>query len=97
MNVKLAYQLSHSILFPGPIERQSTRHSRSIFSESTYQALVYYGISKGRRDFLETAQFIKIVLDWWQTVNAKVKPVSGVSKNFGLGIAIENLEEKQAF
>ena len=71
--VKLAHKLTHKVLNPGPIDRQSVQHAQAVFHESTVNALHYYGSSQNRPDFLETAKFLLIILTWWKNVNVKSK------------------------
>ena len=70
MPVKLAYKLSHRVLFPGPIERQSVQLTSSVFHDSTVEALRYYE-KRGHPDFEATANFISVILQWWKLVNSK--------------------------
>jgi len=70
MPVKLAYKLSHRVLFPGPIERQSVQLTSAVFHDSTVEALRYYS-KRGHPEYEATADFISIVLQWWKLVNAK--------------------------
>ena len=83
--------------FSGPIERQNVQLAQSVFDESTVNALLFYG-NKGRPEFLETAKFLKIILDWWKTVNVKSK-FHGQRKRDHLRdpITKDNLVEKTSF
>ena len=97
MPVKLAYKLSHRVLFPGPIERQSVQLTSAVFCESTLEALRYYS-QRGHPEFSETAEFVSIILKWWKLVNSKSTFLS-VKKRDSQREAIskENLTEKTSF
>ena len=95
--VKLAYKLTHQVLNPGPIERQSVQLTSAVFCESTVEALHYYGF-RGHPEFTETAEFIALILQWWKLVNSK-SPYLAIVKRDAHREAItkENLTEKTSF
>ena len=94
MPVKLAHKLNHRVIHPSNIERQSFQLTHAVFHESTINALKFYG-RRGHPDFLETAEFLIIVSNWWKTVNVKSK-FSALRKRDKLQevITSENLIER---
>ena len=97
MPVKLAYKLKHRVLSPGPIERQNVQLSQAVFHESTLNALIFYG-NRGHPHFLETAQFISIILSWWKLVNVKTDLFSTKKRDpMREAINIENIVTKTSF
>ena len=95
--VKLAYKLSHRVLFPGPIEKQSVHLASAVFSDSTLEALKYYSLH-GHPELQETAEFISIILRWFKLINAK-STYQGVTGHDCQREAItpENIVEKTSF
>lgn len=97
MPVKLGFKLNHRVLFPGPIERQSVQLTSAVFSDSTVEALKYYS-QQGHPEFLETADFISVILQWWKLVNAKSTFISTKTRDSHReAITKENLVEKTSF
>lgn len=97
MPVKLAYKLSHQVLFPGPIERQSVQLTSAVFCESTLEALRYYS-ARGNPEFSETAEFISIILQWWKLANAKSTFLATMKRDQQReAITAENLTAKTSF
>ena len=97
MPVKLAYKLTHRVLFPGPIERQSVQLTSAVFTESTVEALKYYS-RRGHPEFSETASFISLVLQWWKLVNSKSTFLSTKKRDSDReAVTKENLVEKTSF
>ena len=95
--VKLAYKLSHRVLFPGPIERQSVQLASAVFNDSTLQALRYYS-THGHPELQPTSEFVSIVLWWFKLINAK-STFQGVTGHDPDREAItpENIVEKTSF
>ena len=97
MPVKLAHKLSHRVVHPGPIERQSVILTHSVFHESTIEALKFYG-HRGRPEFLETASFLEIIMKWWKLVNVKSKFLAQKKRDEWREIINrENLTDKTSF
>ena len=97
MPVKLGYKLSHQVLCPGPIERQSVQLTSSVFHDSTVAALKYYGI-RGHPSFLETAEFLSVVVTWFKIMNAKstFSAIKTLDQDRE-AITAENLTQKTSF
>ena len=97
MPVKLGYKLNHRVLYPGPIERQSVQLTSSVFHDSTVEALKYYG-TRGHPEFLETAEFLSVIVSWFKTVNARSTFWSTKTPDPDRqAITTENLTEKTSF
>ena len=60
------------MLHPKPIEKTNVKLADGAFHESTINALRYYA-SRGYPHFEVTANFAKIVRDWFNTINVKSK------------------------
>ena len=69
---KMAHKLSDKMLKPKSIEKTNVKLADAAFHESTINALNYYG-ENGYPHFIQTAAFIKIIRDWFNTVNVKSK------------------------
>ena len=97
MPVKLAYKLSHKVLCPGPIERQSVQLTTAVFHDSTIQALRYYS-SQNHPEFSSTANFLSIILGWFKIINAKSPFLRSPHRDHQRdGISVENLTEKTSY
>ncbi len=97
MPVKIAHKLKHRILFPGPIERQSVQFTDAVFCESTLNGLIYYG-KKDNPEFLDTAEFISIILRWWKIVNSKSQYCAQQKRDSDREIITpQNVVEKTSF
>ena len=68
-SVKFAYKLNDKCLRPAPIERCNVSLAASVFHESTINALDHF--STDYPEFVMTANFLRIILCWWNTVNVK--------------------------
>ena len=97
MSVRMAFKLNDKVINPSSIERQSVALTLAVFNESTINALIYYG-QHGHSDFLETAEFLTIILNWWKTVNVKSKFLAKRKRDpFREPVAKENLVSKTSF
>ena len=67
---KIAYKLSEKVLHPKSIEKSNVKLADPAFHESTINALLYYA-SRGYPHFKNTAIFIRIIRDWFSTINVK--------------------------
>ena len=95
--MKLGYKLSHQVLYPGPIERQSVQLTSSVFHDSTVEALKYYGV-RGHPSFLETAEFLSVIVIWFKLMNAKstFSAIKTLDQD-RQAITAENLTQKTSF
>ena len=97
MTVKMAHKLNNRVINPSNIERQSAMLTMALFHESTINALKFYG-GQGRPEFLETAEFLTIVMNWWKTVNVKSKFLAKQKRDeFREVINKQNLGSKTSF
>ena len=97
MTVKMAHKLNNRVINPSNIERQSAMLTTAIFHESTINALKFYS-QQGRPDFMETAEFLTIVLNWWKMVNVKSKFLAKQKRDeFREVVSKENLVNKTSF
>ena len=67
---KLAHKLTEQVLHPKPIEKTNVKLADAAFHESTLHALEYYS-TRGYGYFQDTAKFIRVVRDWFNTINVK--------------------------
>lgn len=80
MPLKIAHKLTHKVINPQNIERTNVKLAGAIFHESTLMALNFY-TNNGYPQFKETACFIKIILDWFDTINVKTPGYEVRKKN----------------
>ena len=94
MPAKLAYKLNHRSLHPGPIDRQNVQLTHAIFNDSTVKALEFYS-QRGHPEFLQTANFLKIILKWWKCVNTKTAFEAALRRDEDRAVVTsKNLTEK---
>ncbi|KAH9375157.1 hypothetical protein HPB48_016817 [Haemaphysalis longicornis] len=68
---KVAYGLTHKALHPSNLERQNVRLALKVFSGFVSAALRIRG-EELRLEVAEgTAQFIDVIVKWWDIVNVK--------------------------
>ena len=92
--IKMAFKLNDRVINPSSIERQSFLSTQAVFHESTINALKFYG-NRGNHQFLETAEFLETILNWWKTVNVKSKFLAQRKRDrFREVVTRENLTEK---
>jgi len=97
MSVRMAFKLNDRVINPSSIERQSVSLTLAVFDESTINALNFYG-QNGHPEFLHTAEFLLIVLNWWKTVNLKSQFLAKRKRDpFREPITKENLVSKTSF
>ncbi len=77
--VKLAYKLSEKVLHPTAIEKTNVQLADSFFHDSTISALKFYATAEDKKDWMDTANFMRLVRNWWNIVNVKT-PYHGVQK-----------------
>ena len=65
--VKAASGLRYKALYPSNLERQNVSLVLGIFNEKTVEAL----LSKCNEHAQQTAEFISVILCWWQGMNVK--------------------------
>ena len=73
-NLPKMSKLNEVSVFPKPIERQKVSSVLNVFSDNTITALMTHPQIVERvdkSDFVETAGFLKIVLNWWRIMNVK--------------------------
>lgn len=58
MTLKKAHKLTAMALYPKSIEKTSVKLATSVFSESTHDALLFYGAHDGKSSYTETADFL---------------------------------------
>jgi hypothetical protein len=68
--VKYAHKLNDKVLKPMPIERTKVELADRLFHESTIAALDYYA-AHGHPKWKETANFLRLIRTWWNTVNVR--------------------------
>lgn len=71
MLVKFAYSLTRKSLFPSNFERQNVKYVMNLFHESVIEGLLHYGSEKNLKNYESTADFLKMIVDWWSVVNVK--------------------------
>ena len=67
--MKIAHKLSDKVMNPLALEKTNVMLADAAFHESTVNALKEFG--KDFKEFLETAQFIEKVRNWWDRFNVK--------------------------
>ena len=68
--LKYAHRLNDTVLHPMPIEKTKVELADRFFHESTIDALDYYS-ENGFPQWKPTANFLRIIRMWWNTVNVK--------------------------
>ena len=76
--VKYAHKLSDKVLNPLALEKTNVGLAVSIFTESTINGCSYYS-KTGLPCFDDTAEFLKIITNWWDVMNLK-SPCKGKHK-----------------
>src|SRR6218665_1134103 len=71
MTLKKAHKLTATALYPKSIEKTSVKLATSVFSESTRDALRFYGAHDGKSSWTETADFLALIIKLWNIVNVK--------------------------
>ena len=89
---KFSYKLADKVLSPNGIEKTSVKLTDALFHPSTINGLKVYG-QKSKPEFLNTARFLQIIRDWWDSFNAKDVGSKKRDPNKD-PISIDNLEEK---
>ena len=62
--------MTDQVLHPKSIEKTNVKLADAAFHESTINALEYYSI-RGYNHFKDTAKFLRVIRDWFNTVNVK--------------------------
>ena len=68
--LKYAHKLTDKVLHPMPIQKTNVQLADSLFHESTIEGLVYYS-KHGHPEFMNTANFLRIIRTWWNVCNVK--------------------------
>ena len=68
--INMAHKLNDKILNPSNLEKTNVKLTVSVYHESTINALNSYS-NQGYPDFKETADFLSIIRNWFNTVNVK--------------------------
>ena len=68
---KMAHRLTDKVLSPTNIERVNVQLAVSAMHETTIAALEYYGQNKEYSTFNETAEYLRHIRRWFDTVNVK--------------------------
>ena len=71
MTLKKAHRVTAKALYPKSIEKTSVKLATSIFSESTRDALRFYGTQDGKSSWTGTADFLALIIKLWNIVNVK--------------------------
>ncbi|KAK7861885.1 hypothetical protein R5R35_001482 [Gryllus longicercus] len=69
--VKHAYALTLKALYPSSLERQNVSLALQVFNENVALGFESIGASHNIPHFLETSNYIQIILKWWWIVNVK--------------------------
>ena len=73
-SVRLAHKLTDKSIHPNSLEKTSVQLANNIFHESTYCALEYYAKNdENKKDWQQTAEFLKIIRQMWNICNVKTK------------------------
>ena len=70
-NTKGIVTVTAKALYPKSIEKISVKLATSIFSESTRDALRFYGTQDGKSSWTGTADFLALIIKLWNVVNVK--------------------------
>ncbi|KAG0421630.1 hypothetical protein HPB47_014802 [Ixodes persulcatus] len=73
---KFGYGLSAKALHPSSLERQNVKLVLKIFNDHVVQALRTLGHDPGIRHVLETANFVELIVRWWEVAHVKT-PLKG--------------------
>ena len=89
--IKIAHKLTEKVLKPLALEKTNVMLANDLFHECTINGLEYYA-KNGFGSFAHTAQFLRIIRNWWDTFNVK-SPWKGVHKRnqFMEQVSEENL------
>ncbi|MBP1527227.1 MAG: hypothetical protein H9Q66_04835 [Spiroplasma ixodetis] len=71
MLVKYSPSLNLKSIYPSNTEKQNVRLALNIFNEKVREGLLYYGNNQNLTKYDDTANFLKIIYDWWSVVNTK--------------------------
>ena len=74
---KEAPALTKKVLFPSSFERQNVLLAVKLFDEKTIVALE----NKNNEQISGTAEFLKVILNWWKIVNARSPPAGHFLKD----------------
>lgn len=77
--VRYAHKLTDRVLNPKSIEKTNVDLACRFFHESTVHALDYFAKKLGHGEWQETADFFRLILRFWNTVNVK-NPRAGFMK-----------------
>lgn len=69
--VKFSYRLNLKALSPTNFERQNVKYVLDVFNEHVIQGLLTLGSEHKIPNYQSTAEFMKIILNWWSVVNVK--------------------------
>lgn len=75
--VRFGHPLTLKALYPSNIERQNVKLALQVFNDYVVTALKTLGKDKNLKHHNETAEFVKIISDWWKVVNVKT-PRKGI-------------------
>jgi hypothetical protein len=78
-SVKYAHKLTERVLNPKSIEKTNVDLACRFFHESTVHGLEYFAKNEGKNEWEESANFSRLVLRFWNTVNVK-NPRAGFQK-----------------
>jgi hypothetical protein len=71
--VKYSHGLNLKSLYPNNLEKQNVKLVMNVFNEFVIEGLLSVGEKHSINNYKTTAEFIKIICDWWKVVNVKTK------------------------
>ena len=95
--VKIAHKISDKVINPLALEKTNVSLADALFDESTINGLLFYG-KNGFPAFIETAKFLRIIRNWWDTFNVKSKFKGKHKRNkFMQAVNKENINEISSY
>ena len=95
--VKIAHKISDKVINPLALEKTNVSLADALFDESTINGLLFYG-RNGFPAFIQTAKFLRIIRNWWDTFNVKSKCKGKHKRNkFMKAVDKENVNEISAY
>ncbi len=95
--LKIAHKLSDKVINPLALEKTNVSLADALFDESTINGLLFYG-NNGFPEFIQTAKFLRVIRNWWDTFNVKSKFKGKHKRNkFMEAIDETNVEEVSAY
>ena len=95
--IKIAHKLNDKVINPRALEKTNVKLADALFHESTINALEYYA-KNGFPYFEQTAKFLRVIRNWWDTFNVKNKYKGEHKRNeYMQAVTKENIQRVSSY